>query len=152
MVLQGKYHSTSLSSNEAHYITLSFAEGPQKPIDTLPTLRVPVERELLPWDRAAVHLLESDLLIMNWALFHSNDSLQSILSLFLRNQSFSSSFSEAMPTLWHINTIIRKCYKLSNIQQITKRYSIRLDVFMFIMQFDTSKVNSEYKHIVWIPN
>ena len=61
MVLQGKYHSTSLSSNETHYITLSSAEGPQKLIDTLPTLRVPVERELLPQDCAAVHLLESDL-------------------------------------------------------------------------------------------
>ena len=45
MVLQGKYHSTSLSSNETHYITLSSAEGPQKLIDTLPTLRGPVDRD-----------------------------------------------------------------------------------------------------------
>ena len=61
MVLQGKYHSTSLSSNEAHYNTLSSAKGPQKLIDTLPTLRVPMGRELLTWDCAAVHLLGSDL-------------------------------------------------------------------------------------------
>ena len=61
MVLRGKYHLFSLSSNKTHYITLSSAEGPQKLIDTLPTLRVPVERELLPQDCAAVHLLESDL-------------------------------------------------------------------------------------------
>ena len=45
MVLHGMYHSTSLSSNETHYITLSSEEGPQKLIDTLPILRVPVDRE-----------------------------------------------------------------------------------------------------------
>ena len=46
MVLQGKYHSISLSSNEAHYNSLSSAAGPQKLIDTLPVLRVPMGRDL----------------------------------------------------------------------------------------------------------
>ena len=49
MVLQGKYHSTSLSSNETHYITLSSAEGPQKLIDTLPNFEG-------PYGQRAVHL------------------------------------------------------------------------------------------------
>ena len=43
----------------------------------------------------------------------------------------------------NINNIIWKCYKLSSVQQMTKRYWLSLDFYMFSMHFGTSNVNKE---------